>query len=151
MWTNLMMAGTQSVMALIIPASTAESSRPPQRLWLCLQNLLTSIFALLCSPPPFSVSASLNTCHTCPLASSGTLHFYSFPPVPLSPSASIWHEMLVVRLYIVNECRHGAECGAGRERQVFKWLCHPAVRCGMLPRIWHKATSMNMQSSYDDV
>lgn len=43
MWTNLMMAGTQSMMALIIQASTAESSRPPQGLWLLPQNLLTSI------------------------------------------------------------------------------------------------------------
>lgn len=52
-----MMAGTQS-MALIIQASTAESSRPPQGLWLLPQNLLTSISLLLLLPHP-SISAPL--------------------------------------------------------------------------------------------
>lgn len=52
MCTNLMMAGTQS-MALIIQASTAESSRPPLGLWLLPQNLLTSI--LPSAPPPSSL------------------------------------------------------------------------------------------------
>lgn len=38
-----MMAGTQSMKALIIQPPAAESLRPPWGLWLLLQNLLTSI------------------------------------------------------------------------------------------------------------
>lgn len=61
MCTNLMMAGTQSMMALIIQASTAESSRPPQGLWLLPQNLLTSIS--LCSSSHSPILAPLDTYH----------------------------------------------------------------------------------------
>lgn len=61
MWTNLMMAGTQSMMALIIQNSTAESSRPPQGLWLLPQNLLTSI--LLCSSSRSPALAPLDALH----------------------------------------------------------------------------------------
>lgn len=55
-----MMAGTQSMKALIIQPPTAESSRPPWGLWLLLQNLLTSIS--LCNFFHI-ISAPLGTCH----------------------------------------------------------------------------------------
>lgn len=54
MCNNLMMAETQS-MALIIQASTAESSRPLWGLWLLLQNLLTSV----------SLCSSASSIHIC--------------------------------------------------------------------------------------
>lgn len=88
MCANLMMAETQS-MALIIPASTAESSRPPQGLWLLPQNLLTSIS--LPFPHP-SISAPLGSCHLWPCARSSWQETSSNLPSALpSLSASQWH------------------------------------------------------------
>lgn len=52
-WTNLMMAGTPGMMALIIQPSAAEAWRPPQGLWRLPLNLLTpiSLPVFVCSPP----------------------------------------------------------------------------------------------------
>ena len=75
-----MMAETQS-MALIIQASTAESSRPPQGLWLLPQNLLTSISlrsSFIISPPSLLPSV-VATCDLALSRSGSTLplHFLS--------------------------------------------------------------------------
>lgn len=94
MWTNLMMAGTQSMMALIIQASTAESSRPPQGLWLLPQNLLTSIS--FCSSS-FLTPLHLGSPRYLPLMLSRTLtkpapvSLCTVVTVSLSLSASQWH------------------------------------------------------------
>lgn len=52
-WTDLMMAGTPSMMALIIQPSAAESWRPPQGWRRLPLNLLTpiSLHVFVCSPP----------------------------------------------------------------------------------------------------
>lgn len=57
-----MMAGTQSMEALIIQPPAAESLRPPWGLRLLLHNLLTSISlsTFFIHPSP---SAPLDTCH----------------------------------------------------------------------------------------
>lgn len=87
MWTNLMMAGTQSAMALIIHPSAVESWRPPQGLrhlrWtsspqFCCASLFVAA-CLLSELPNTNVFRQNVHCH--------------------------WHKMLIAWLQMVKKCR----------------------------------------------